>query len=85
MHRSYRATKDRSILMAARRAFDNASTKRPLTDMSSSAPRDSIATDSEIRLSSDPLGPANAGSAFLDEIYYLQKAGYTLQEDRMVP
>jgi hypothetical protein len=44
-----------------------------------------IARSSEIRLSSDPLDPANAGSAFLDEINYLQKAGYTLQGNRMVP
>lgn len=34
-----------------------------------------IARSSEIRLSSDPLDPANAGSAFLDEINYLPKGG----------
>jgi RHS repeat-associated protein len=44
-----------------------------------------IANGSDIRLSSDPLDPANAGSAFLDEINYLQKAGYSLQGNRMVP
>jgi hypothetical protein len=46
---------------------------------------DAINSGSEIRLSSDPLDPANAGSAFLDEINYLQKAGYTLQGNEMVP
>ncbi len=44
-----------------------------------------IADGSEIRLSSDPLDPANAGSAFLDEIGYLTKQGYSLQGNRMVP
>jgi hypothetical protein len=46
---------------------------------------DAISRGSEIRLSSDPLHPANAGSAFLGEIDHLQKAGYTLQGNRMLP
>lgn len=47
---------------------------------------EAVGNGSEIRLSSDPLDPANARSAFLDEIEYLQKTyGYQLQGDRMVP
>ena len=42
-----------------------------------------MADGSEMRLSSDPLDPANAGSAFLDEIQYLQKNGYALDGNRM--
>jgi len=43
-----------------------------------------VTRGSEFRLSSDPLDPANAGSSFMDEIQYLQKAGYHLEGSSMV-
>ena len=45
---------------------------------------DAISRGDEIRLASDPTDPANAGSAFMDEIHHLQKEGYHIQGDRMV-
>ncbi len=46
---------------------------------------EAITRGSTVRLASDPLDPANAGSAFEWELQYMGSRGYSIAGDRMIP